>query len=176
MGVEAGAGAPPGGAPPGYGGGPPPQGFGAPNPYGAPGGGPPGMMQPQYGNYEFNEYENSVVDKLASRAKLWGIISAVLGSLYLISSCFFFVKADLLMNAPGGIVSIIVGVVFIGGGNSLKSVVTTQGNDMQHLMMAFQKMSTAFIIQIGCAIAGFALGIIAFLLIAFVFVAAVASQ
>ena len=163
---------PGGGGPPGYGG-PPPQGF-APNPYGAPGA-PQGLMQPQYGNYEFNDYENSVIDKVASRAKLWGIISTVVGSFYLLSSCGFFFKGDLLMNFPGGVVAIVVGIVFMGAGSSLKAVVTTQGNDMQHLMTAFQKMSTAFIIQIGCAIAGVALGFIVFMLLAFVIAASAAG-
>lgn len=175
-----GYGAPPGGGPPGgppgYGAPPggPPQGF-APNPYG---GGPPGMMgmQPQYGNYEFNEYENSIIDKAASRAKLWGIISTVIGALELLGSCGMFASPSLATYLPAGIVAIVVGVTFIGAGNSLKAVVTTQGNDMMHMMQALQKMSTAFIIEIVCAIVGFALAVLGVILLMFVFVAAAASQ
>jgi hypothetical protein len=164
---------PGGGAPPGYGG-PPPQGF-APNPYA---GGPPmqGMMAPQYGNYEFNDYENSVIDKTASRAKLWGIISTTIGGLQIVGSCGMFASPTLATYLPAGIVAIVVGVTFIGAGNSLKSVVTTQGNDLMHLMQAMQKMSTAFIIEIICAIVGFCLAVLGMLLLMFVFVAVAASQ
>jgi hypothetical protein len=170
----AGYGAPPpgGGAP--YGGAP--QGF-APNPYaGAP---PPqmgGMMSPQYGNYEFNEYENSIIDKCAARAKLWGIISTTIGALQVMGSCGMIASPSLATYLPSGIVAIVVGVTFIGAGNSLKSVVQTQGNDMMHMMQAFQKMSTAFIIEIICAIVGFVLAVLGVLLIMFVFVAVAASQ
>jgi hypothetical protein len=54
--------------------------------------------------------------------------------------------------------------------------VTSQGNDMMHLGQAMQKMSSAFMIQIVCAIIAFALVVLAVLLMMFVFVAAAASQ
>ncbi len=137
---------------------------------------PQGMMQPQYGNYEFNEYENSIIDKTASRAKLWGIISTTIGGLELLGSCGMFASPALATYLPAGIVAIVVGVTFIGAGNSLKAVVTTQGNDMMHMMQAMQKMSTAFIIEIICALVGFALAVIGIVLVMFVFVAAAASR
>ena len=59
------------------------------------------------------------------------------------------------------IVAIVVGVTFIGAGGSLKQVVTTQGNDLMHMMQALQKMGTAFLIEAICAIAGFVLTVIA---------------
>lgn len=133
-------------------------------------------MAPQYGNYEFNDYENSVIDKTADRAKLWGIISIVIGGLQCVSSCGMFVSPTMGMNLPTGIVAIVVGVTFLGVGNSLKAVVTTQGNDLMHMMQAMQKMSTAFLIEIICAIVGFVLAAIAMVLIMFVFVAVAASQ
>lgn len=170
-------GAPPGGgygAPPGYGGPPPGQGFAPPNPYGGPA--PMGMMQPQYGSYEFNDYENSVIDKTAARAKLWGIISTTIGALQIMGSCGMFASPTLATYLPTGIVAIVVGVTFIGAGNSLKAVVTTQGNDMMHLMQAFQKMSTAFIIEIICSVVGFVLAVIGILLVMFVFVAVAATR
>jgi hypothetical protein len=135
----------------------------------------PGMMQPQYGNYEFNEYENSIIDKAASRMKLWGIISTTIGGLQLVGSCGMFASPQLATYLPAGIVAIVVGITFIGAGTSLKNVVTTQGSDLMHLMQAMQKMSTAFIIQIICAVVGFVLAILAVFLIMFVFVAAAAA-
>ena len=168
---------PPGGGPPGYGAPPPGQGYAPQNPY-APQGGPPAMMgmTPQYGNYEFNEYENSIIEKTASRAKLWGIISTTIGALQIVGSCGMFASPTLATYLPAGIVAIVVGVTFIGAGNSLKAVVSTQGNDLMHLMQAMQKMSTAFIIEIICAVVGFVLAVIGVLLLMFVFVAVAASQ
>ncbi len=172
------------GAPAGYGAPPPQQGY-APNPYG---GAPPGMqggpgmggmgmgMSPQYGNYEFNEYENSVIDKAASRMKLWGIISTVIGGLQVVGSCGMFASPSLATYLPAGIVAIVVGVTFLGAGNSLKSVVTTEGNDLAHMMQALQKMSTAFMIEIVCAIVGFVLAVIGLVLVMLFFAVAVAAQ
>lgn len=166
---------PPGAGAPGYGL-PPGPGYAPPNPYGA---GPPptlGVMSPQYGNYEFNEYENSVIDKAAGRMKLWGIISTVVGALQLIGSCGMFVDAKYATNLPSGIVAIVIGITFMGAGNSLKSVVTTQGNDLFYMMQALQKLGTAFLIETICAIVGFVLGAIVLALVAFVFVATAAVQ
>jgi hypothetical protein len=134
-----------------------------------------GMMTPQYGNYEFNDYENSVIDKAASRMKLWGIISTVIGALQLIGSCGMFMDAKYATNLPAGIVAIVVGITFMGAGNSLKSVVTTQGNDLMHMMQAFQKMGTAFLIETICAVVGFVLTIVV-LFVAAIFLVAVAAS
>ncbi len=159
-------------APGGYGA-PPPASMGfAPNPYG---GGAPGAMG-GYGNYEFNETENQVIDKAAGRAKLWGIISTTIGALEVLGSCGSLAQPSLATWLPQGIVAIVVGVTFIGVGNSLKAVVQTQGNDLMHMMQALQKMSTAFTIEIVCAIVGFVLAILGFILFAFILVAAVAAS
>jgi hypothetical protein len=172
-----GYGQPPGGAPPGYGGAPPSMGF-SQNPYGAPQGmpGAPGMMSGQYGTYEFNELENSIIDKTAARAKLWGIISTTIGALQCLASCGAVANAGMASYLPTGIIAIVVGVTFLGVGNSLKMVVQTQGNDLMHMMQALQKMGSAFMIQIVCAVIGFVLAVLIFMLAAFVLVAAAASS
>lgn len=184
---------PPGGAPPGAPGGPP--GYGAPppgggyapqNPYGSAHGGPqmgqmggmPGMgMNPaQFGNYEFNDFENSVIDKTAGRAKLWGIISTVIGALQLLGSCGMVANASYATYLPSGIIALVVGITFIGVGNSLKSVVQTQGNDMMHMMQAMQKLGSAFMIQIIATIIGIVLVALIMVIAMFVLVAAAASS
>ena len=134
------------------------------------------MMTPQYGNYEFNEYENSIIDKAAARMKLWGIISTTIGALQILGSCGMFASPSLATYLPAGIVAIVVGITFMGAGTSLKAVVTTQGNDLMHLMQAMQKLSTAFIIQIICAVVGFVLAVLGILLVMFVFVAVAAGS
>ena len=173
---------PPGGG--GYGQSPGPQGYGAAppsmgfqqNPYGAQGA--PGMMGGggAYGSYEFNETENAIIDKAASRAKLWGIISTTIGALECLASCGAVASPGLATNLPTGIVAIVVGITFMGVGNSLKMVVQTQGNDLAHMMQALDKMSGAFMVQIVCAIVGFVLTLLAFMLVAFVLVAAAAAS
>lgn len=172
-----GYGQPPGGAPPGYGAPPPSMGF-SQNPYGAPQGmgAAPGMMGGTYGNYEFNDLENSIIDKTAARAKLWGIISTTIGALQCLASCGAVANAGMASYLPTGIIAIVIGVTFIGVGNSLKMVVQTQGNDLMHMMQALQKIGSAFMIQIVCAIIGFVLAVLIFMLAAFVLVAAAASS
>ncbi len=169
-----GYGQPPG--PPGYGGPPPSMGF-QQNPYGAP------QQQPSmmggggsYGVYEFNDTENAIIDRAASRAKLWGIISTVLGGLQCFMSCFAIASPLLATNLPTGIVAIVVGITFMGVGNSLKQVVRTQGNDLMHMMQALDKMGSAFMVQIVCAIVGFALMAIGFFVLIFVVLAAAAAS
>lgn len=169
-----GYGAPPGGGygqppgpagPPGYGGPPPSLGYGA-------AGGGTGV----YGSYEFNETENSIIDKTAARAKLWGTISTVIGALQVLSSCGAAASPTFIANLPTGIVAIVVGVAFMGVGNSLKSVVNTQGNDLVHMMQALEKMSGAFMVQIICAIVGFVLTLAAIFIVVFVLVAVAATS
>lgn len=181
-------GAPPPGAPggpPGYGAPPPGAGYAPQNPYGGGGpqmgqmGGMPGAMgmnPAQFGNYEFNDFENSVIDKTAGRAKLWGIISTVIGALQLLGSCGMVANASYATYLPSGIIALVVGITFIGVGNSLKSVVQTQGNDMMHMMQAMQKLGSAFMIQIIATIIGIVLVAIIMVLAMFVLVAAAASQ
>jgi hypothetical protein len=148
------------------------------NPYGAPQGmgAAPGMMSGSYGNYEFNDLENQIIDKTAQRAKLWGIISTVVGALQCLASCGAVANPTMASNLPTGIIAVVVGVTFMGVGNSLKMVVQTQGNDLMHMMQALQKMGSAFMVQIICAIIGFVLAVLIFMLAAFVLVAAAASS
>lgn len=138
-------------------------------------GGPPGMNQT--GNYEFNDYENSVIMKTAGRARLWAIISMIMGVLTTMSGCGFIASPGLLLNFPTGIVSIIVGVMFLGVANSLENVAKTQGSDLAHMMQALDKLGGAFFTQTIVTIIGFVLMIVCVVLVVFVLaVAAVANS
>jgi hypothetical protein len=134
------------------------------------------MMGGGYGSYEFNDVENQIIDKTAARAKLWGIISTTLGVLQLFGSCGAIASPMMASYFPAGVIAIIIGVTFIGVSNSLKMVVQTQGNDVGHMMQALQKMGSAFLVQIVCAVIGFVLAVTIFVIVAFVLVAAVASS
>jgi hypothetical protein len=132
--------------------------------------------QMSYGNYEFTESENAVIDKTASRAKTWGIISIVIGALQLFASLGAVVQPTLLGQAPGGIVALVVGISFLGAGSSLKSVVQTQGNDIPHMMLALQKIGSAFFVQIIATIIGLVLLGLIMVLVIFLLAASAASR
>lgn len=171
-------GAPPGGGAPGYGappGYPQPGGYGAPPAQGYPGQQQPGMMGGGFGNYEFSDNENGIIGKAASRAKLWGVISIVVGACNVLAGFGCFAKPDLIVNFFSGITAIVVGVVFLGVGGSLKMICDSQGNDIAHLMQAMQKLSSAFLIQTIVTIVGAVLFLLAFVLVAFVLVASAAA-
>lgn len=171
---------PPPGQPPPYGSpaGTLPSGFGQqqapmqPQPYGGP---MPQVSYGGYGNYEFNDMENAVIAKAAGRARMWGIISIVIGALYTLSGFFFFLSPTLLTNFASGIKDIIVGIVFLGVAGSLTSVVQTQGNDVQHMMQALDKLSTSLMVQIIVTIVGVILGALLMVLGMLFFVAAAAA-
>lgn len=132
-------------------------------------------MQAAYGNYEFNDTENAIIEKTASRAKLWGWISAVLGVCQILGgTCGALASPGLVMYLPYGIVALIVGISFVGVGNSLRQVVNTQGSDVMHMMQALQKLGGAFLVQSITSIIMIVLGLgIGF--IVFFFVLAVAA-
>jgi hypothetical protein len=134
------------------------------------------MMGGGYGSYEFNDVENQIIDKTAARAKLWGIISTTLGVLQVFGSCGAIASPSMASYFPLGVIAIIIGITFIGVSNSLKMVVQTQGNDIAHMMQALQKMGSAFLVQIVCAVIGFVLAVTIFMIAAFVLVAAAASS
>ncbi len=99
--------------------------------------------------YEFTDPQNAIIQKTATYARLWGIISIFVGAIQILA-------AQLL----AGIVSIVIGMVFIGVAGSLKAVVVTEGNDIDHMMTAVQKLGTAFMIQVIVTAAAFAVGVL----------------
>ncbi len=100
--------------------------------------------------YEFTVPQNVIIQKTATYARLWGIISIVLGAIQV-----------LVGQLPGGIVSIVIGLVFVGVAGSLKAVVVTEGNDIDHMMAALQKLGNAFLIQVIATVVAVVLGILA---------------
>lgn len=111
--------------------------------------------------YEFGDAENKTIGTTAGRARAWGVISLLLGVGQLLLAFANTARAsDLaqIIQASGGAVSIVVGVVFIGVSASLESVVKSRGNDVALMMAALQKLSMAFGIQIGVAVVGFVVG------------------
>lgn len=124
------------------------------------------------GAYEFNDAENAVIGRTASRALLWGVFALAGGGLMLLFvlglSIFLIVQtesaAPLMMVVfvlPVVLVYLAIGWFYVGAGRSLRSVVDTAGNDVEHLMTALGRMSTAFKIEVIVMIIVFVLAIIA---------------
>ncbi len=104
----------------------------------------------QAAGYEFTVPQNVIIQKTATYAKLWGIISIFVGAIQI-----------LVAQLPAGIVSIVIGMVFIGVAGSLKAVVVTEGNDIDHMMAALQKLGNAFLIQVIVTVTAVIVGIFA---------------
>ncbi|AKU96875.1 hypothetical protein AKJ09_03539 [Labilithrix luteola] len=132
-------------------------------------------MAEGFGHYEFNTLENSIIDKTARRAKLWGTISLVVGVLQVMSSCGALANPSFAAQFPSGVIAIVVGIVFMGVGTSLKNVVQTQGNDIPYMMQALEKLGNALLVQIVCTIVGVVL-IALFVAVLVVFFAASAAS
>ena len=135
-------------------------------------GAPPGS------GYEFTDAQNKVLDRLASRMLWAGIIQIVFGAMQLVGNCSvqsgggkFSISAT---SGPFYIVIIIVGAMLVSASRSFKRIVTTQGDDIKHLMAAFTSLSRAAMVEIvSFIIIGiFALLLIVLLIVLFVFLAA----
>jgi hypothetical protein len=126
-----------------------------------------------YGHYEFSQMENQIIERAATRTRVWGIISIILGVLELLGTVGAIASPGLIIYLPQGIVSIIIGTTFLGAGNSLRAVVDTQGNDVPHMMTAIQKLGSAFNIQIIVTVVGAV--VVALALVVVLFVVATSS-
>jgi O-antigen ligase len=108
---------------------------GGPAPYGAPAGyGAPG-------GYEFTPEQNQTISRLTSAMSFVGILFLILGCLAMFGGV-----AELVLVGSGGN-SIITGIVYavLGGytkqaASSFDTIVSTQGNDIPHLMNALDQL------------------------------------
>ena len=128
------------------------------------------------GSYEFSSIENGAIDKVGSRARVWGIISLVVGVLVVVALLAVFAMAGelgplagkarmaLLALAPLGLVYLVMGWLYITAGQAMRAVVATEGNDVEHLMRGLDKLGSAFrlevILTIVAVVAGFVLGVV----------------
>lgn len=133
---------------------------GTPGPYGAP---PPGTSL--MGEYEFTDAENEVISGAALWAKLLGIFMIITG-----------VFALLQCNPVTFGINLAVGISFLGGATSLKLVVDTQGNDIQHMMIALGKLRSAFRIRVIVVLIGLAIAVAFAAIVTVIAISAAASH
>jgi hypothetical protein len=105
--------------------------------------------QPMAPQYEFTAPQNDTIAGVARWAKALAIIMFVQAG-----------GAVLGGNLLGAMIDLCLGILLWGGGTSLGAVVTTQGNDVRHLMQALEKLSTLFGIRVGIGIFLIVIGMI----------------
>jgi hypothetical protein len=93
---------------------------------------PAGMYVPRV-QHEFTPEENEILADLAR----W---SGALGILKLLQAGMGFLGKNLL----GGAIELAVGLSLLGARKSLRSAVDTEGNDIDHLLIAVEKLTTVF--------------------------------
>ncbi|MEE2904366.1 MAG: DUF5362 family protein [Myxococcota bacterium] len=96
-------------------------------------------------SYEFSTEQNSVFSSLASAMKVVGIVSCILGALSLLP--ILANPGIIFINGPQAIILLVVGVWTTRASNSIKAIVDTQGNDIQHLMDAMSGLSKLYRLQ-----------------------------
>lgn len=114
------------------------------------------------GQYEFSEDENRTITTTYTRARAWGVISLLIGAsqIWLALKDGGGLQFMELMTTIGGVVSIVVGIVFVAAAASMESVVKSRGNDIALMMTALRKLGMAFGILIVVAASSFVGGFV----------------
>lgn len=109
--------------------------------------------------YEFTPSQNEVLGSAARWVGYWAWFAIVGGALMCLGG---------LADLPAGIGNIVLGAVYVfvglsfkGAAGSLKSVVTTTGNDLDHLMAAVEHLRAAFKVMVILMAVGIAAIIVA---------------
>jgi len=90
-------------------------------------------MRPPRPQHEFTREENEILAELAT----W---SGALGTLKMFQTGLGLLGGNVL----GALVELAVGLSLFGGRKALRSAVDTAGNDIDHLMVAVDKLATVF--------------------------------
>jgi len=98
--------------------------------------------------YELSGAENDVVDLCGRRARTWGVVCIGFGIFTLLVAALQIIGVvggnGWYFLVPQGRLSVVVGSAFRSAGGSLRTVVTTEGNDIHHLLQALGQFSRAF--------------------------------
>jgi hypothetical protein len=115
------------------------------NPAG-PGGGAGGARLSE-GRYEFNGDENMRVERAGTSSGVWAFCAMVgavlLGILAGVQVYLHNVRGAVLV-APLFLICAVAGWLYFGTGRALKEVVSTEGNDVELLMRALDRLTRAF--------------------------------
>jgi hypothetical protein len=114
------------------------------------------------GQYEFSGEENVRIERAGASSAIWSVCAMVgallLGTLALVQFMLRNVRGAILV-VPLFLVCAVAGWLYLGAGRALKKVVSTQGNDVELLMQALERLAKAFrneVIVTGIAVLLFA--------------------
>lgn len=120
---------------------------------------------PEPAGYEFNAAEDAVVARTGRRILTWGFLltiaafGGVVVSLATLAESL--VVGVSLLIAP--VLFVLAGLGFVSAGWRLGAVVRTEGNDLDHLMSALEKLGTSFFVLNAMSVAAGLLLLLAFL-------------
>lgn len=99
------------------------------------------------GKYEFTGDENMRIDRAGASSAIWAVCAMVgavlLGTLAALQVYLHNVRGAVLV-VPLFLVCAVAGWLYLGTGKALKEVVTTEGNDVELLMRALERLTRAF--------------------------------
>ncbi len=132
----------------------------------------PDPMALSDGQYEFDYNEPEIIRRCGARARLWGIISVLIGVVLTVVSVGMFAYGgvitaalargpfkDMMLLVGGATllaaiallalaaVHLVSGWFYVRSGEYLQAVVDTQGDDVELLMNSLQRMGSAFMIE-----------------------------
>ena len=105
------------------------------------------MRSPQI-NYEFDQGGNAVFARLAGAMVFVGIAMCIPG--VLLGVVAFLLRPTLLGQVVCGVLAIllvVIGLLHYGAARHFKRIVTTQGRDVDNLMIALAELTTVYEIQ-----------------------------
>lgn len=108
--------------------------------------------------YEFSPPQNTVISSLSSFMKIFGII-CIVGGIFLILGSLMIVKG-LSPDQLQGVFVLVIGALQYRASAAFRAVVTTQGDDINHLMSALGILKNIYKIQVLVMVAMFVVAIV----------------
>lgn len=130
-------------------------------------------VQQHYGQYEFNDAENAVINKTGGWVNAWGMIQLILGVLAAIGAALTIVAGLVAVGRTSA--PLIAGLSYVGyagfllflgvnfrrAGGAFDRVVRTQGNDIPNMMQALDSVGKALKAQVIFTTVAAVLGVLA---------------
>lgn len=98
--------------------------------------------------------ELASVLRVASRARLWGVLCATIGAVQVLASVYARNTPGMISYLPAGAIAILMGVASLSVGRTLYAVGRPGGDGLQKLLVAVDTMGLAFLIQIVTTVVG----------------------
>ena len=107
----------------------------------------PGEALPSGGQYEFTGEQNMRIERAGTSSAVWAVCAmlgaVLLGTLAAVQVYLHNLRGAVLV-APLFLICAVAGWLYLGTGRALKEVVTTEGNDVDLLMRALERLTRAF--------------------------------